>query len=172
MFPRRLQDFSRMFSGCSDGSCGPGGIWWSFHMKVWTLMTHRNSMIANYSMIPAKRWSPANRWSPAIRWSMGSMDFDNPIFDTSVTDGLVFLTTPIYLNLEIYVYVAAIWTLQLILGEKLPGLLHHLGPCDQSCLGFCSLLLGLCVRLHLCQGRMGTSVSWLSWLHGEKVYFY
>ena len=33
MFPGYLQDFSRMFSGCSNGSCGPGGIWWTFQMK-------------------------------------------------------------------------------------------------------------------------------------------
>ena len=33
MFPGCLQDFSRMFSGCSNGSCGPGGIWWTFQMK-------------------------------------------------------------------------------------------------------------------------------------------
>ena len=26
MFPGCLQDFSRMFSGCSDGSCGPSMI--------------------------------------------------------------------------------------------------------------------------------------------------
>ena len=26
MFPGCLQDFSRMFSGCADGSCGPGDI--------------------------------------------------------------------------------------------------------------------------------------------------
>ena len=38
MFSGCLQDFSRVFSGCSDGSCGPGGIWWSFHMKAGTLM--------------------------------------------------------------------------------------------------------------------------------------
>ena len=57
MFSGCLQDFSRIFSGCSDGSCGPGGIWWSFQMKVWTLMTQRNSMIPSYSMIPAILWS-------------------------------------------------------------------------------------------------------------------
>ena len=67
-----VQVFSRMISECSDGSCGPGGIWWSFQMKVWTLKIQRNSMIPNYSMIPAI-W-----WSPAIRWSIGSIDFDNP----------------------------------------------------------------------------------------------
>ena len=84
MFSGCLQDFSRMFSVCSDGSCGPGGIWWSFQVKVWTLMTQSNSMIPSYSMIPAIRWSPAIwwsqaiRWSPVIRWSIGSMDFDNP----------------------------------------------------------------------------------------------
>ena len=55
--------------GCSDGSCWPGGIWWSFQMKVWTLMVQRNLMIPNYSMIPAIRWSPGIRWSLAIRWS-------------------------------------------------------------------------------------------------------
>ena len=79
IFPGFSQDFSRMFSGCSDGSCGPGEIWWSFQMKVWTLMIQRNSMIPNYSMIRA------------IRWSIGSMDFDNPKVygDTSITYGLV-----------------------------------------------------------------------------------
>ena len=82
-----------MFSGCSDGSCGPGGIWWLFQMKVWTLMIQRNSMILNYSMIPAIRWSSAIWWSPAIWWSIGSIDFDNPKVygDTSITDGLVIL---------------------------------------------------------------------------------
>ena len=102
MCPACLQDFSRMFPGCSDGSRRPGGIWWSFQMKVWTLLTRRSSMIPNYSMIPAIRWSPAIQWSPdirsspailwspAIRWSIGSMDFDNPKVygDTSITDGL------------------------------------------------------------------------------------
>ena len=53
MFSGCLQDFSRMFSGCSDGSCGPGGIRWSFQMKVWTLMIQRNPMIPIYSIIPA-----------------------------------------------------------------------------------------------------------------------
>ena len=100
MFPGCLQDFSRMFSGCSDGSYWPGGIWWSFQMKVWTLKIQRNPMIPNYSMIPAAairwspgiRWSPAIRWSPGIRWSIRSMDFDNrKVYgDTSITDGLVF----------------------------------------------------------------------------------
>ena len=87
MFPGCLQDFSRMFSGCSDGSYWPGGIWWSFQMKVWTLKIQRNPMIPNYSMIPAA----AIRWSPAIRWSIKSMDFDNwKVYgDTSITDGLV-----------------------------------------------------------------------------------
>ena len=66
MFSGCLQDFSRMFSGCSDGYCGCGGIWWLFQMKVWTLMIQRNSMIPNHSIIPA------------IWWSIGSMDFDNP----------------------------------------------------------------------------------------------
>ena len=93
MFPGCLQDFSRMFSGCSDGSYWPGGIWWSFQMKVWTLKIQRNPMIPNYSMIPAAdiRWSPGIRWSPAIRWSIRSMDFDNrKVYgDTSITDGLV-----------------------------------------------------------------------------------
>ena len=86
MFSGCLQDFSRMFSGCSDGSCGPYAIWWSFQMKEWTLMIQRNSMIPNYLMIPAIRWSPATRWS------IGSMDFDNPKVygDTSITDGLVY----------------------------------------------------------------------------------
>ena len=87
MFPGCLQDFSRMFSGCSDGSYWPGGIWWSFQMKLWTLKIQRNPMIPNYSMIPAA----AIRWSPAIRWSIRSMDFDNPkvYSDTAITDGLV-----------------------------------------------------------------------------------
>ena len=85
MFSRCLQDFSRMFSGCSDGSCGPCGFRWSFQMKVWTLLTRRNSMISNYSMIPAIRWSPA------IQWSIRCMNFDNrKVYgDTSITDGLV-----------------------------------------------------------------------------------
>ena len=93
MFPGCLQDFSRMFSGCSDGSYWPGGIWWSFQMKVWTLKIQRNPMIPNYLMIPAAaiRWSPGIRWSPAIRWSIRSMNFDNrKVYgDTSITDGLV-----------------------------------------------------------------------------------
>ena len=93
MFLGCLQDFSRMFSGCSDGSYWPGGIWWSFQMKVWTLKIQRNPMIPNYSMIPAAaiRWSPGIRWSPSIRWSIRSMDFDNRkvYSDTSITDGLV-----------------------------------------------------------------------------------
>ena len=92
-----------MFHRCSDGSCGPGGIWWSFQMKVWTLKIQRNPMIPNYSMIPAAairwspsiRWSPATGWSPAIRWSIRSMDFDSrKVYgDTSITDGLVFFIT-------------------------------------------------------------------------------
>ena len=103
MFPGCLQDFSRMFSGCSDGSYWPGGIWWSFQMKVWTLKIQRNPMIPNYLMIPAAairwspgiRWSPAIRWSPDFRWSIRSMDFDNrKVYgDTSITDGLVTYTT-------------------------------------------------------------------------------
>ena len=94
MFPGCLQDFSRMFSGCSDGSYWPGGFWWSFQMKVWTLMIQRNSMIQNYLMIPAIQWSPAIWWSSAIWWSIGSMDFDNQKVygDTSITDGLVWFT--------------------------------------------------------------------------------
>ena len=55
-------------------------------------------------------------------------------------------------------------------GEKLPELLHHLGPCDQSGLGFCSLSLGLCVRLHICQGWMGTTVSWRYGPQGEQYF--
>ena len=100
MFPGYLQDFSRMFSGCSDGSYWPGGIWWSFQMKVRTLKIQRNPMIPNYLMIPAGaiqlspaiRWSQAIRWSPVIRWSIESMDFDNPKVyeDTFISDGLVF----------------------------------------------------------------------------------
>ena len=103
MFPGCLQDFSRMFSGCSDGSYWPGGIWWSFQMKVRTLKIHRNPMIPNYLMIPAGairwssviRWSPTIRWSPVIRWSIGSMDFDNPKVygDTFISDGLVCIDT-------------------------------------------------------------------------------
>ena len=92
MFSGCLQDFPRMFSGCSDG---PGGIWWSLQMKAWTLMIQRNSMIPNYSMIPAIRWSSTIRWSPAIRWSISCMDFDNrKVYgDTSITDGLVYKST-------------------------------------------------------------------------------
>ena len=93
MFSGCLQDFSKMFSGCSDGSYWPCGIWWSFQMKVWTLKIQRNPMIPNYSMIPAAafRWSQGIPWSPAIRWSIRSMDFDKPKVhgDTSITDGLV-----------------------------------------------------------------------------------
>ena len=90
IFPGCLQDFSRMFSGCSDGSYWPGGIWWSFQMKVRTLKIQRNPMIPNYLMIPAA----AIWWSPDIRWSIRCMDFDNPKVygDTSITDGLVFLS--------------------------------------------------------------------------------
>ena len=85
MFSGYLQDFSRMFSRCSDGSCGPGGFWRSFQMKVWTLMVQRNSMITSYLLIPGIRWSPA------IRWSIGSMDFDNrKVYgDSSIYGGLV-----------------------------------------------------------------------------------
>ena len=85
MFSGCLQDFSRMFSVCSDGSCGPGEIWWSFQMKVWTLMIQRNSMIPNYLMIPS--YLMISSYS-MINWSM---DFDNPKVygDTSITDGLV-----------------------------------------------------------------------------------
>ena len=93
MFSRCSQDVCRIFSGCSDVSFGPGGIWWSFQMKVWTLKILRNPMIPNYSMIPAAaiRWSPSIWWSPAIRWSIGSMDFDNTKVygDTFISDGLV-----------------------------------------------------------------------------------
>ena len=87
MFPGCLQDFSRMFSGCSDGSYWPGRIWWSFQMKVWTLKIQRNLMIPNYSMIPAIRWSPA------IWWSIVSIHFHNPKVygDTSISDGSAFL---------------------------------------------------------------------------------
>ena len=81
MFLGCLQDFSRMFLACSDGSCGPGGIWCSFQMKVGTLMIQRNSMIPRYSMIPAIRWSPANRWSPTIRWSQQLLFDDPQVFD-------------------------------------------------------------------------------------------
>ena len=56
-----------MFSECSNGSCGPGRIWWSFQMKVWTLKIQRNSMILT---IP---------WSPAIQWSIGSMDYSESL---------------------------------------------------------------------------------------------
>ena len=44
--------FFRMCSGCSDGSCGPGAISWSFQMKVWALMIQWNSMIPKSLMIP------------------------------------------------------------------------------------------------------------------------
>ena len=114
MFPGCLQDFSRMFSGCSDGSYWPGGIWWSFQMKVWTLKIQRNPMNPNYSMIPAAairwspgirwspaiRWSPGIQWSPAIRWSIRSMDFNNwKVYgDTSITDGLVSMRNTFHLE--------------------------------------------------------------------------
>ena len=100
MFPGCLQDFSRMFSGCSVGSYVPGGIWWSFQMKVWTLIIQRNPMIPNYSMIPAIRWSPA------IQWSIESMDFDNQKVygDTSITDGLVYWWT-LYCMLRFPIYI-------------------------------------------------------------------
>ena len=89
MFSGCLQDFSRMFIGCSDGSCGPGGIWWS-----------QLFYDPSYSMIPAIRWSPAIwwfpaiQWSPAIWWSIGSKNFDSPKVygDTSITDGLVWFS--------------------------------------------------------------------------------
>ena len=92
MFPGCLQDFSRMFSGCSDGSYWSGGIWWSFQMKVWTLMIQRSSMIPSYSMIPSHSMFPAIRWSPAIWWSIGSVDFDSPKVygDIFIFDGLVY----------------------------------------------------------------------------------
>ena len=91
---RILHDFSRMFSGCSDGSCGPGGI--SNESMDFNDPKELDDTI--YSMIPALRWSPAIRWSPAfqwspaIEWSIWSMVFDNPKVcgDTSITDGLVF----------------------------------------------------------------------------------
>ena len=103
MFPGCLQDFSRMFSGCSDGSYWPGGIWWSFQMKVWTLKIQRNPMIPNYSMIPAA----AIRWSPAIRWSIRGMDFDNrKVYgDTSITDGLVNAVTDCGFSFDILTFV-------------------------------------------------------------------
>ena len=79
MFLGCLQDFSRMFSGCSDGSYWPGGIWWSFQMKVWTLKIQRNPMIPKYLMIPAAaiRWSPGIWWFSTIRWSQQLL-FDDP----------------------------------------------------------------------------------------------
>ena len=104
MFSGYLQDFSRMFSRCSDGSCGPGGFWRS--MKVCTLMVQRNLMIPSYLIIPCIRCSPAIWWSPAIRWSIESMDFDNPKVygDTSITDGLVYwLTLFCMLRFPIYI---------------------------------------------------------------------
>ena len=64
MFSKCALGVPRMFAGFFQdvfmmlrGSCGPGRIWWSFQMKVWTLMTQRNSMIPSYSMIPAILWS-------------------------------------------------------------------------------------------------------------------
>ena len=126
MFPGCLQDFSRMFSGCSDGSYWPGGIWWSFQMKVWTLKIQRNPMIPNYSMIPAAairwspgirwflgiRWFPGIRWFTAIRWLIRCMDFDNrKVYgDTSITDGLVFLLLlAILWNEETEVWIKGGW---------------------------------------------------------------
>ena len=127
MFPGCLQDFSRMFSGCSDGSYWPGGIWWSFQMKVWTLKIQRNPMIPNYSMIPAAaiRWSPGIRWSPAIRWSIRSMDFDKPKVygDTFISDGLVLTKTQRYRrfcpNSEIVIW--KFWPNPNISGNPSPG---------------------------------------------------
>ena len=89
MFSRCSLDVLRMFAGFFQDVFRM--LWWvlwawwnfkwSLQMKVWTLMIQRNSMIPNYSMIPA------------IRWSIRSMDFDKPKVygDTSITDGLVFL---------------------------------------------------------------------------------
>ena len=113
MFPGCCQDFSRMFSGCSDGSYWPGGIWWSFQMKVWTLMIQRNSMIPNYSMIPAIRWSPA------IWWSIRSIDFDNwkVYCDTSITDGLVSSQIQVFTSAKTLLKIARVesgWILELI----------------------------------------------------------
>ena len=68
MFPECLQDFSRMFSGCSDGSYWPGGIRWSFQMKVWTFKIQRNP-------------NRIIRWSPTIWWSQQLLFDDPQVFD-------------------------------------------------------------------------------------------
>ena len=143
MFSGWLHDFSRMFSGCSDWYCGPGGIWRSFQMKVWTLMIQRSSMIPAIQWSPAIRWSPAIwwspaiRWSPVIRWSIGSMHFDNPKVygDTSITDGLVLLFT--FVNMILLVFVLFIYShlstwLSLYLSCSLSRLRMN-AACHQSC---------------------------------------
>ena len=69
MFSRCFQDvcrICRMFSGCSDRSYWPGGIWWSFQMKVWTLKIQRNPMI------------------PTIRWSQQLLFDDPQLFDNQL----------------------------------------------------------------------------------------
>ena len=132
-----LQDFS----GCSDGSCRPGGIWWSFQMKVWTLKIQRNLMIPNYSMIPAAaiRWSPGIWWSPAIRWSIRSMDFHNrKVYGdhTSITDGLVSTLAD---HFEIWRYLRLKCKVDLAL---------RLGTTNTSVLGSWSVSVGLpCLKL-------------------------
>ena len=90
IFSRHSIDVLLMFSRCSlDVPRMIASFFQDDHLK-WKMQ--RNSMILNYSMIPAIRWSSAIWWSPVIWWSIGSMDFDNPKVhgDTSITDGLVF----------------------------------------------------------------------------------
>ena len=130
MFWGCLQDFSRMFLY--------GGIWWSFQMKVWTLMIQRNSMIHNYSMISAIRWSLAIRWSPAIRWfpaiwwSIGSIDFDNPKVygDTSIFDGHWWLLLVIQWQGQARIGLHAVWQKHTKIGlttlEKILGSIYRL----------------------------------------------
>ena len=137
MLPGCLQDFSRTFSGCSDGSCGPGGIWRLFQMKVWTLMIQRNSMIPNYLMIPAIWWSPAIRWSQTNQWSIGGMAFDNQKVygDTSNTDGLVYLFITKTTCVEILGLLSLIHIFQLSLSKNLYLLLSTLWPLVLNYLG-------------------------------------
>ena len=95
MFSGCLQDFSRIFSECSNGSCGPGGVWWSFQMKVWTLMIQRNSMILT---IP---WSQIFHDPQLFNDQLEVWTNPKVYCDTSITDGLVFILCKIaYLHGE------------------------------------------------------------------------
>ena len=102
MFSGCLQDFHRMFSGCFDGSCGPGGIWWSFQ---WPKGIQR---------------SPTIWWSPAIRWSIVSMDFDNPKVygDTFISDGLVTTVNMILVSSMMMMLMLLLWNCDLSAWKK------------------------------------------------------